>query len=124
MNELTYTEKMDSLAFDIIDFLLEEEMFTMVNIYVNQKCLSSDPGQHDETIHRNEGIVYVTNECDVTQILKYSNPDTITMTYEGPLNFTLNQGSARIEHKLSALFRKYGLYFEFGHAWSLAGYKI
>ena len=117
-------ENMDKLAVEIIGFLQKLKMFQDVNIYCNNKRLSSSPGTDSMAIELPDVTYYVTDNIDVTTIVEYNNPETITMTFEGPLNHELNYGSAKTEVILSKIFAKYGLYFELGYAWSLAAYKL
>jgi len=120
----THAEKMKKLTIEIAEFLQKRDMFTMINIYSNNTRFSSDPAGNSSPETTKYGAVYVTKDCDVTEIIEYNNPETITMTFEGPLNHALNYESAKTENALQKLFNKYGLFFEMGYAWSLAAYKI
>ena len=51
------------------------------------------------------------------------------MTFEGPLYEALNYGGYdenpwQTEEELTAIFRKYGLYYELGNAWNLTAVPL
>lgn len=124
--KLTLKQK-DKLILDIINYLQQKDLFFMIDIYYNNKRISSD---EPITKHTNEtceekstkqGPYYITENVGCP--CEYSNPKTITMTFEGPLYNALNYGSGRIENELQEIFKKYDLYFEMGYAWSLTAYQ-
>ena len=51
----------------------------------------------------------------------YSNDDTITCTFEGPVYEEMNYRTA-LREDLNTMLDQYGLYFENGHAWSFSLY--
>jgi hypothetical protein len=64
------------------------------------------------------------NPCDY---FEYGNPNTLSMSFEGSLNYILNgytRGWVKLEEQFSKLFEEYGLYYELGHVWNLAAYEI
>lgn len=127
----TREHQMEELALKIIKLLDQHDMFFQVNIYVNKKCYSDhkrpsaiehriEYTKHKQTIQ----VSYYETPCpDVTKQVEYSNPDTLTMTFEGPLYHDMNYGNQKITNKLEALFSKYRLYSEQGYAWSLSLYE-
>ena len=57
---------------------------------------------------------------------EYANPDTLSMSFEGPLYAVLNasvNGWVKLEDQFLKLFKKYGYYYEMGHAWNLSAYE-
>lgn len=123
-NKKSHTEKMDELALDLIDFLQKNNLFHDITIYVNQKRLSSNPSEQ-ATEHKTPfGAYYVTNNINVAEFIEYNNPDTITMSFEGPLYHMINYGSQKEQNRFENIFKKYGLYTEQGYAWSLAAYPL
>ncbi len=73
-----------------------------------------------------EATYYDCGECDVRQIVKFCNPDTVTMTFEGEFNSAYNgyYGNNVTEEDITSIANDYGLYPEQGYAWSLAFYEV
>jgi hypothetical protein len=44
----------------------------------------------------------------------------LSMSFEGPLHDVLNYTFGRKEEEFSAIFNKWGLYYEFGNSWNLS----
>ncbi|MCX7610282.1 MAG: hypothetical protein N2043_01685 [Ignavibacterium sp.] len=112
---LTQQQKNEILANEIIEFLKKHHLWYDVALYFNNKKVSSYGGKEE-----------TTKNINVKDYLEYCNPDTITMTFEGPLYKELNGYSidSTIYDKFVLLLRKHGYYFEFGHAWSLSIYSL
>lgn len=123
-----HKKNMQKLAEKLIKYLQKNDMFHMVNIYVNNQKISSDEPygkeKPDEKKETKYGSYYVYNNKDVTKIVEYNNPNTITMTFEGPLYHEINYGNGKVENDLNKIFEQYNLYYELGYAWSLAAYPI
>lgn len=120
--QLTANQK-EKLAIEIIECLQKKNMFNMVNIWVNNNKLSDDEHPGDTKASTRYGDYYIAADKNPADVVEYSNADTITMTFEGPLYHALNYGSDRTGNDLNKIFAKYGLYFEQGYAWSLAAYE-
>ena len=97
-----------SLADEIKKFLIDREMWSDTRIYFSGMAYDSET---EEVLH---GL-------DPNDYTEYAG-DILTMTFEGPLYDALNYGPWSTEEKLQAIFNKYGLYFEMGHAWDLTAY--
>ena len=123
VKEIT-SEKMDALALEIVEFLQKNELFQDVNIYCNNKRISSNVITNGDLIKTELGTHYVIGTCNVASVVEFNNPNTITMTFEGPLYQVLNYGPTKTEQAFLKLFSKYGLYYELGYAWSLAAYPV
>lgn len=120
-------ENMHALTMDIIKLLKREDVFSDINIYVNNKHYASNPYGAEHFIkHEIDGICYYENRdpVDVTKQIEYNNPKTITITFEGPLYHHINYGNGTICKKLNKLAEPYGLYYELGYAWSMTFYEI
>lgn len=106
-------EKNEKLAGEIIGLLKEHGCWFDASLMYNNKRVSSN-GRVEENVN-------------VREMIEYCNPETITMTFEGPFYRAMNYGREFDNHKLynqfNKLIEKYGYYFEFGHAWSLTLYK-
>lgn len=119
--------KMEYLAKDIYNWCIKNDLWGDNIIYFNGKAWSPcsiwgrDHGkQIDEYLYEYEG----KNPKDY---FEYANPDTLSMSFEGPLNHVLNayvNGWVKLEKQFSDLFKKYGMYYEMGYAWSLSAYEI
>ena len=105
----------------LVRLLRDEGMLHDVCIYAGDRRYFSEPSPRHEAAGTDEelGLTY-QDGIDVRKFLEYSNPETLTVTFEGPLYSALNYGDGRLERKLDALFGKYGLYMEYGHAWSFS----
>ena len=108
----------------LIDWLEQNDLWEEVSIYACGKrytdAVYGDEGEHFETTGKS--TPYYVVECpDPREIVEYANHELITMTFEGPLYHALNYGG--LEERLQAFFEKYGMYFEYGYAWSLSAYE-
>lgn len=122
-NKLTPKQKhLEELTLKLIMYLQKHRMFHNINIYVNNQRFSSDFHVGDTEKNTSYGNFYLADDIDVTQIVEYNNPDTLTMTFEGPLYDELNYNRSNTRRDLEQIFAQYGFYFEQGYAWSLAAY--
>lgn len=124
MTRTVSAKQVTSMLHDVISFLIENELTDEVCIYANN---------HKFIFHGGVGFVpyseflrhvYVSHDkVDVTQWVEYSNPDIITMTFEGDLYSCINNNpDSPLMEKFGDIFAKYGCYYEQGYAWSLAVY--
>lgn len=118
--------RMEKLAIELVDLLVENDMYTDVTIYVNNEAWSIGYGRTTERKLTPKGnAFFVTNCVNVEKKLEYANGKTVTFTFEGPLYAAINyHDTAHIRSKMDKLFQKYRLYAEQGHAWSMALYPI
>lgn len=115
-----------NLMIEIIEYMQKHELFEMVNIYTNGHLYSSDKTDKDFTTKTTKyGEYYDYGTYDVTEQIEYNNPNTITMTFEGPFYnaYNGNYGNYKTEDDIRKICDKYGLYAEQGYAWSLALYE-
>lgn len=122
-NEIN-SENMEALTLEIIEFLQQNQLFQDVNIFCNNKRFSSNYSAGSIMEKTQLGIYYVMENRNAADVVEFNNPNTITMTFEGPLYHVLNYGPEALEQKFLKVFEKYGLYYELGYAWSLATYPI
>ena len=112
----------------IIDYLASKDMFVMINIWAGGFWYSDDKnhtgGAGFTQAKTAKGTLYYKTAFNGPCPCEYSNPDTLTMTFEGPLYHELNYGDwgKGAWEGLNRIGKKYGLYHEMGHAWSLAFY--
>lgn len=121
---------MMQLMEEIFQILHKQNADEMVNFYVNGKHFSTDKGEGfiehqflDKQTNTTMCYYEDRHPCDVTKQIEYNNPETITMTFEGPMYHDVNYGSGKILEQIDKKAKKYGLYSELGYAWSLALYE-
>lgn len=118
---------MEMLAKEIYDFCVENDLWGDNIIYFNGKAwatFSEWGGVDGKKIGED---LYEYEDKDPRDYFEYANPDTLSMSFEGPLNHVLNGyvwGWTRLEEEFRKLFEKYGYYYEMGYAWSLSAYKL
>lgn len=120
-------KNMEKLAVQLIRWLIKHDCFSDVCIYTKDTRFSSSRprtcSEEDIEEVKLKNGVYYKSPADVTQIVEYNNPDTLTVTFEGPLYDLINHNSY-LESGLCSLFLPYGLYYEQGYSWSFALYSI
>jgi hypothetical protein len=119
--------KMELLAKDIYKWCLKNGLWGDNIIYFDGKAWSSSSewaGIHGKQIAEN---LYEYEGKNPKDYFEYANPETLSMSFEGPLYEVLNayrSGWVRLEAQFAKLFEKYGLYYEMGYSWSLSAYEI
>lgn len=119
--------KMELLAKDIYKWCVKKGLWGDNIIYFDGKAWSSSSewcGVQGKQIAEN---LYEYEGKNPKDYFEYGNPETLSMSFEGPLYEVLNAyrpGWTRLEQQFSKLFAKYGLYYEMGYAWSLSAYEI
>lgn len=117
----------ENLAKEIRQYLLDRDMWIDTTIYFNGKAFSTGDGQGHHYYNDPLHLVVLEDE-DPHDYTEYAG-DILTMTFEGPLYEALNYGDYgdnqwQTEEELTAIFRKYGLYYELGNAWNLTACPI
>lgn len=124
----TFTgQEMEELALKLIDKFNADELWFHCWIYVNGKRFWANtylPEEHEKRITENGAVYYVENDVDVEDYLDcFCNPDTLSVTFEGPLYHKINYEDFDYIFNLSdEILKPYGLYFEQGYAWSMSAY--
>lgn len=121
-------DKLESLAWDIYNFLLERGMWQDVIIYFNGKALSTHKIEGGKDVFAyNEKPFILMNE-DPRDYFEYVNPcHILSMSFEGPFYKVMNGcllGDFHTRSEFSNLLESRGLYYECGNAWNLSLYKI
>lgn len=112
----------EKMAHEIFEFCNERELWDDAAIYFNGKALASWNewnGEHGKEIAAN---LYEYEDKNPLDYCEYSNPETLTMTFEGMLYDVLNDfgySFPSLYEDFGGIFEKYGYYFEMGHSWSL-----
>ena len=115
------------LSIDIYEWCKKHDLWGDNTIYFDGKAWS-----HSKTWRGEEGKkiaedLYEYEDRNPKDYFEYANPKTLSMSFEGSLNYVLNgytHGWIKLEEQFGKLFEKYGLYYEFGHSWNLSAYKI
>ena len=120
---------MKKLAKEIYLYCRQNHLWGDNIIYFNGKAWSSYDEWSGVQGKEIAPELYEYENRNPRDYIEYSNPDTITMSFEGPLHTALNYGFefsayADVEEELQEIFGKYGLYWEQGYSWSLAGYEL
>lgn len=118
--------KMEKLAVRIMDFLFDNCLWIDCAIYVGNKRYRSTSTPEripfDEGKRTNNETPYLVDEdIDVLNYVRYANPDTLTLTFEGPLYEKLQEYGMVYKH-LEQMFDNASYYMDFGYSWSLSLY--
>ena len=119
--------KMELLAKDIYNWCTKNDLWGDNIIYFNGKAWSSSSSWSGVNGKKIAEDLYKYKDKDPRDYFEFANPDTLSMSFEGPLNHVLNgyvPGWVKLEYEFSKLFEKYGYYYEMGHDWNLSAYEI
>jgi hypothetical protein len=120
-------ENMELLARDIYDWCVRHDLWGDNIIYFNGKAWSSSSKWSGVKGKQIAESLYEYEDKNPLDYFEYANPDTLSMSFEGALNYVLNGyviGWTKLEAEFLKLFEKYNLYYEMGHSWNLAAFKI
>ena len=126
--ELSSEEK-ESLAKEVRQFLLRNELWTDVRIYFNGKAFSTSDRSGNYFCNDPDHLVVLEDE-DPRNYFKYvSKDDIMSMSFEGDfygcMNFHCRRGAdfdVHIRMKFDEILEDYGVYYELGNAWNLTCY--
>lgn len=121
------TNRNESLAIDIYDWCKKHNLWIDCTIYFDGKAFSYNREWRGELGKKIDEDLYEYENKNPLDWFEYANPDTLSMSFEGPLYHVLNgyvRGGYKIEEQLQKLFKKYGYYFDYGHAWNLSAYEL
>lgn len=111
----------EKLANEVMDWLVENELFMDVSIYFNNKRIRKK-NIYDKDWNFVETKTIVEEDMNPLDYFEYVNPHHIlSMTFEGSLYQELNEFGETHE-ELQGIFYKYNMYFELGNAWNLSVY--
>lgn len=123
-----HQQNMENLAKELYDWLSRRDLWGDNIMYFNGKAWSAHDEWNGESGKQIGEKLYEYEDKNPCTYFEYGNPDTLSMSFEGPLYDVLNAWDmpyfGGTEEKLQSIFRKYGLYFEYGHAWNLSAYKL
>lgn len=115
------------LAIDIYEWCKKHDLWGDNTIYFDGKAWSNSrewAGVKGKEIAED---LYEYDDKNPKNYFEYGNPDTLSMSFEGSLNYVLNGYTERawkLEEEFNKLFKKYGLYYEMGYSWSLSAYEL
>ena len=119
--------KYKQLAIDIYEWCVKHDLWGDNTIYFDGKAWSNSKTWAGENGKKIADDLYEYENRNPKDYFEYANPNTLSMSFEGSLNHVLNgyaYGGFKLEGELNKLFKKYGLYYEFGHSWNLSAYEI
>lgn len=110
-------ERNEKAAKEIRKWMLDNEIWIDTRIYFNGKAYGTSDGNN--FYYNNRNHLVVLENMNPLDYFEYVNPETISMSFEGPLYDILNYSGGRLEREFSKILEKYGLYYELGNAWNL-----
>lgn len=119
--------KLELFAKDIYNWCVENDLWGDNTIYFNNKAWSNQEiwGDIEGKCIGNE--LYEYEDKNPLTYFEFANPETLSMSFEGDLNYVLNgyvRGWDKLEEEFSQIFEKHGYYYEMGYAWSLSAYEL
>ena len=120
-------KEMEALAKDIYDWCIKNDLWGDCCIYFNGKAWASWDTWYNENGKKISEDLYEYQDRNPKEYFEYANPDTLSMSFEGPLYHVLNAyvpGWIKLENEFIQLFEKHGMWYEMGHAWNLSAYEV
>lgn len=128
MNEISKldSERIEQLAIEIRDFLLDHELWKEVEIYFNHKRFGCRDLKTGRYFYNDRKHLFTDKNIEPQDYFKYVNPDHIlSMRFEGIICNMIYDGSLpNIKKQFDAIFKRYGVYYELGDIWNLTCYYI
>lgn len=118
---------MKTLAREIYDWCIKNDLWGDNCIYFNGKAWASWDTWHNDDGKKIGERLYEYENINPKEYFEYANPNTLSMSFEGPLYHVLNAyvpGWIELAEEFGDLFRKHNYYYELGHAWNLSVYDI
>ena len=119
--------KYKQLAIDIYEWCKKHDLWGDNTIYFDGIAWSNIETWSGVKGRKIADDLYEYEDKNPLDYFKYANLKTLSMSFEGSLNYVLNgyvPRWAKLEEQFSNLFKKYNLYYEMGYAWSLSAYEI
>lgn len=121
----------EKLAKDIIQWLIDNELWGDINIYVNGRRYSNHSTDDHYYYGQTWDDVFVEENVEPWDCLEYAAHNHIlSMSFEGALCHILNYYYDNIKYcdemiaEFDKVFEKHGMYYEFGHHWNLTVYPL
>ena len=119
--------KYESLARNIYSWCQKKKLWGDNCIYFDGKAWASWPEWGGENGKKIDEDLYEYENKNPLTYFEYANPDTLSMSFEGPLYAVLAanvKGWVKLESEFTKLFKKYKLYYELGNQWNLSAYEL
>ena len=119
-------DSMTKLAFKLMEYFHKNEMWDSTIIYAaGKRYLSPGYAYNKEHLYKTykDDIKYVEEDADVKDYVSYSNPDTVTIAFEGLLYDIIDNDFGFILKLDKKFLEPYGLYFELGNQWNMSAYE-
>ena len=117
---------MKSLAKDIYKWCKKKGLWGDNCIYFNGIAWASWDEWHGVKGKKIDEDLYEYQDKNPKDYFEYANPETLSMSFEGPLYHVLNAytpGWVKKEEEFGNIFKKYGCYYEMGNAWNLSVFR-
>lgn len=122
----------EKLAKDIIQWLIDNELWGDIGIYVNGRRYSNrNPKDGHYHYEQSWDNVFIEEDKEPWDYVEYAAQDHIlSMSFEGALCHILNYYYDNIAYcdkmieEFNKMFEKYSMYYEFGHHWNLTVYPL
>ena len=118
---------LEALAVDIYEWCEDNNLWGDCIIYFDGKAWSDYFNWNGEDSTHIDHNLYEYDGKNPLDYFEYANPDTLSMSFEGALNYVLNSYCGdwvRLEEEFESLFENHGYYFEMGDSWNLSAYEI
>lgn len=117
-----------NLAFEIIDFCMENGLWQDTTVYVDGDAFADCKEWGGISGMMVEPDLFKYTNKNPKDYFEYANPDTVSMSFEGPLYRVINcyfesKSWSKLYEEFCAIFDKHGVYFEQGDAWNLSVYE-
>ena len=124
-------KKIEQLAVEIRQFLLDNQLWQDVTIYYNKKAFSTSDGNGNYAYNDPQRLYELEDKNPGDYFEYVAKPHILSMSFEGPLcgclNFYNEHGAEfdnRIINGFSAILSGYGLFYELGEHWNLSCYPL
>ena len=119
------SERLESLACDIYNYLLKYEMWVDVSIYYDGKRMSSSRERDGRWDFNYNGDPFIEEGKDPRDYFEYvAENHIISMSFEGPFYDVMNYQGGAILDGFDKLLAKHGLWYERGDAWNITLYEM
>lgn len=122
------TETNHKTAIKILKYLKKYDIGRSVILYLNDSKYTLDKYHVTTKAEKqmtDDGLMfYVEHNVDVTKVLEYNNPSTLTMTFEDDFYDIWNYTDSEIKEEFIQIITDAGFYPEQGYLWSLTLYPV
>lgn len=127
MSKILTCKQKEHLALELIDYLIDNGLFTDVTVYVNGKSYGTYDRENEKFYYNDRDHVVITEGKDPRDCFEYvSKDDILSMSFEGALYYALNgySGPYTVYDEIDKICEKYGCSFTLGNAWNMTCYYL